>query len=172
MSEITEFETVLSTKIDTHEKGILDSNLKKIKEKCTYPTKEKCINCNDKNMCMLKLFTTYEGYRPGPHHGHEFGDINFKVTYKNKQFEFVGIAKSSCNLTRSSKEAREMIQQMLVASQDRQRIGIIGAICPTKFDEQLEKDIEYLAKCTQSKIVILDDLFMEKQLKYYNISNK
>ncbi len=172
LSEIKEFEAILSTEIDTHEKEILDSNLKKIKEKCTYPTKEKCINCDDKNMCILKLFTTYEGYRPGPHHGHEFGDINFKVTYKNKQFEFVGIAKSSCNLTRSSKEAREMIQQMLVASQDRQRIGIIGAICPIKFDEQLEKDIEYLAKCTQSKIVILDDLFMEKQLKYYNIRNK
>ena len=88
-----------------------------------------------------------------------------------KMMQFVGIAKSNCNLTRSSKEAREMLQQILVASQDKQRIGIIGAICPTKFDEQLEKDIEYLAKCTQSKIVILDDIFMEKQLKNYNTIN-
>ena len=61
-----------------------------------------------------------------------------------KMMQFVGIAKSNCNLTRSSKEAREMLQQILVVSQDKQRIGIIGAICPTKFDEQLEKDIEYL----------------------------
>ena len=53
-----------------------------------------------------------------------------------------------------------MLQQILVASQDKQRIGIIGAICPAKFDEQLEKDIEYLSKCTKSKIVILDDIFM------------
>ena len=64
-----------------------------------------------------------------------------------------------------------MLQQILVASQDKQRIGIIGAICPAKFDEQLEKDIEYLAKCTQSKIAILDDIFMEKQLKNYNTIN-
>ena len=30
-----------------------------------------------------------------------------------------------------------------------------------------EKDLEYIAKCTQSKIVILDDNFMIRQLKYY-----
>lgn len=41
-----------------------------------------------------------------------------------------------------------MLQQILVASQDKQRIGIIGAICPAKFDEQLEKDIEYKYQLT------------------------
>ena len=171
-SEIKEFNDIVKTTIEISEKESLCAKLKRIKEKCSTSTKENCINCDSSNICILKLFTTYEGYRPGPHHGHEFGDINFKVTYKNEQFEFVGIAKSNCNLTRSSKEAREMLQQILVASQDKHRIGIIGAICPAKFDEQLVKDIEYLAKCTQSKIIILDDIFMEKQLKYYNISNE
>ncbi|MBO6233640.1 MAG: hypothetical protein J6N78_06295, partial [Clostridia bacterium] len=132
--------------------------------------KETCNNCNDSNMCLLKLFTTYNGYRPSPHHGHEFGDVTFKVTHKNEQFQFVGIAKSYCNLTRSCNSAREMLQQILVASQDK-RIGIIGAICPVKFDDQLINDIEYLAKCTESKIVILDDVFMEKQFKNYNMKN-
>ena len=172
IEDIKEFNEVAKIIIDKTEKKELCTKLKKINEKCTKSTKENCINCDDTNMCILKLFTTFEGYRPGPHHGHEFGDVNFKVSYNNEKVEFVGIAKSSCNLTRSCKEAREMLQQILVASQDKQRIGIIGAICPAKFDEQLERDIEYLAKCTQSKIVILDDIFMEKQLKNYNMSNK
>ena len=171
VEDIKEFEEVSRIVIDKTEKEKLYKKLKKINEKCTTSTKENCNNCDNTKMCILKLFTTFEGYRPGPHHGHEFGDINFKVTYKNEKIEFVGIAKSNCNLTRSCKEAREMLQQILVASQDKQRIGIIGAICPAKFDEQLEKDIEYLAKCTQSKIVILDDIFMEKQLKNYNTIN-
>ena len=171
VEDIKEFEEVSRIVIDKTEKEKLYKKLKRINEKCTTSTKENCNNCDNTKMCILKLFTTFEGYRPGPHHGHEFGDINFKVTYKNEKIEFVGIAKSNCNLTRSCKEAREMLQQILVASQDKQRIGIIGAICPAKFDEQLEKDIEYLAKCTQSKILILDDIFMEKQLKNYNTIN-
>lgn len=171
VEDIKEFEEVSRIVIDRTEKEKLYKKLKRINEKCTTSTKENCNNCDNTKMCILKLFTTFEGYRPGPHHGHEFGDINFKVTYKNEKIEFVGIAKSNCNLTRSCKEAREMLQQILVASQDKQRIGIIGVICPAKFDEQLEKDIEYLAKCTQSKIVILDDIFMEKQLKNYNTIN-
>lgn len=173
-SEIKEFDDVLKTVVDTKEKDELRKCLKNVKEKCLEPTKEKCNNCeyNKKNMCILKLFTTYEGYRPEPHHGHEFGDINFKVNYKNEELQFVGIAKSSCNLTRASKEAREMIQQILIATQDSHRIGIIGAICPTKFDTQFERDIEYIAKCTESKIVILDDIFMMRELKYYNTINE
>ena len=167
VEDVKEFEKVSKIIIDKKEKEKLYKELKQIREKCTTPTKENCNNCDNDNICLLKIFTTFEGYRPGPHHGHEFGDVNFKVTYKNERLEFVGIAKSSCNLTRACQAAREMLQQILVASQDRERIGIIGAICPAKFDEQLERDIEYLARCTQSKIVILDDIFMEKQLKNY-----
>ena len=59
-----------------------------------------------------------------------------------------------------------MIQQILSSTQDK-RIELIGAICPARFDTQLEKDLEYIAKCTRSKIVILDDQFMIKQLKHY-----
>lgn len=170
VEEINELNEVSKMVLDKDEREKLNKKMKKIKEKCTFPKKEDCNNCYDVDMCLLKLFTTYKGYRPGPHHGHEFGDVTFKATYKNEQFQFVGIAKSYCNLTRSCKSAREMLQQILVASQDK-RVGIIGAICPARFDDQLISDIEYLAKCTQSKIVILDDVFMEKQLKNYNMKN-
>ena len=114
------------------------------------------------------MFSTYEGYRPSPHHGHEFGDLDFKVEFEKKKYQFVGIVKSSCNLTHASPQGREMIQQIISASQDR-RIEIIGAVCPTRFDTQFEKDLDYIAKCTHSKIVILDDVFMMKQFKYYDI---
>ena len=63
-----------------------------------------------------------------------------------------------------------MIQQILSATQDK-RVEIIGAVCPARFDTQLEKDLEYIAKCTQSKIIILDDVFMMKQLKLYKNKN-
>ena len=88
------------------------------------------------------------------------------MNYNGKEYQFVGIAKSNCNLTLASIEGREMIQQILTATRDK-RVEIIGAICPTRFDTQLKKELEYLAKCTQSKIVILDDTFMIKQLKKY-----
>ena len=157
---------------EDNEKDDLQKRLKTIKEKCKESTKDNCNFCkkNSDKCCILQLFSTYEGYRPGPHHGHEFGDLDFKVTYKGKEYQFVGIAKSSCNLTHASKEGREMIQQILSATQDK-RVEIIGAVCPARFDNQLEKDLEYIAKCTQSKIIILDDVFMMKQLKLYKNKN-
>lgn len=166
--DIKEFAEICNLKIKDDEKLNLQNRLKGIKEKCKESTKENCNNCNKSSdkCCILQLFTTYEGYRPGPHQGHEFGDVDFKVNYDGKEHQFVGIAKSYCNLTLGSSEGRAMIQQILTATRDK-RVEIIGAICPTKFDTQLEKELEYLAKCTQSKIVILDDTFMIKQLKNY-----
>ena len=68
----------------------------------------------------------------------KFGDWDFKVTYKGKEYQFIGIAKSSCNLTHASKEGREMIQQILSATQDK-RVEIIGAVCPARFDTHNSK---------------------------------
>lgn len=166
--DIKEFAVVCNLKIKDDEKQDLQKRLKTIKEKCRESTKDNCNNCTKSSdkCCILQLFTTYDGYRARTHHGHEFGDIDFKVNYNGKEYQFVGIAKSNCNLTLASIEGREMIQQILTATRDK-RVEIIGAICPTRFDTQLKKELEYLAKCTQSKIVILDDTFMIKQLKKY-----
>ncbi|MDO4391880.1 MAG: hypothetical protein Q4C11_02100 [Clostridium sp.] len=171
-TEIEEFNEVLKIVVDDNEKDDLQKRLKTIKEKCKESTKDNCNFCkkSSEECCILQLFSTYEGYRPGPHQGHEFGDLDFKVTYKGIEYQFVGIVKSSCNLTHASKEGRGMIQQILSATQDK-RVEIIGAVCPVRFDTQLEKDLEYIAKCTQSKIIILDDVFMMKQLKLYKNEN-
>lgn len=169
LMEIKEFKAICEIQINQQESEKLNKQIKKIKEKCLTPTKEKCNMCNKQSddICLLKLFTLFNGYRPGPHHGHEFGDVNFKIEYQNDILEFVGIAKSACNLTLSSKESREMIQQILWTTHDKERVDIIGAICPARFDTQLEKELEYIAKCTKSKILIMDDLFMQKLLKVY-----
>lgn len=168
INEIAEFNEVSKIIIDKQDTERINERLKSIKENCLISSKEFCNVCNRNinECCILQLFTTYNGYRAGPHHGHEFGDINFKVTLREKKYEFVGVVKSYCNLTHASKAGREMIQQILSSTQDK-RIELIGAICPARFDTQLEKDLEYIAKCTRSKIVILDDQFMIKQLKHY-----
>lgn len=120
--------------------------------------------------CIMKLFINYDNYRPSPHQAQEFGDVNFKVTNLNGEIlQFVGIAKSPTKgdvLNLSEHESREMLQQILTMSHDK-RVDIIGAICPMKFHDQLIKEIEYLSKITQTKIIILDDRFMVKQLKKY-----
>lgn len=174
ITEIKELNEVYQINVNDEERDAISKRLKKMKEKCTYSTKEMCNTCNKSSSecCILQLFTTYDGYRPGPHHGHEFGDVNFKIEYCGKENELVGIIKSYCtSLTHACTPAREMMQQIISATQDK-RVEIIAAICPSRFDTQLEKDIEYIAKCTHSKIIILDDRFMIKQLKYYEDKNK
>ena len=117
----------------------------------------------------MKLFVGFGDYRPTPHQSQEFGDVNFEITYEDgKKYNFVGIAKSRTKtgiLNLSSKESREMIQQIITMSRDK-RIDIIGAICPAKFHDQLKQDLRYIASMFQIKIVILDDIFMCKLLKY------
>ena len=117
----------------------------------------------------MKLFIGFGDYRPTPHQGQEFGDVNFEITYENgEKYNFVGIAKSRTStgiLNLASKESREMIQQIITMSRDK-RVDVIGAICPAKFHDQLKQELRYIANITKIKIVILDDIFMCKLLKY------
>lgn len=144
----------------------------KIKEKCKKCSNDECSICiNNTNLCIMKLFIGFGNYRPSPHQGQEFGDVNFKITYEGKEYNFVGIAKSkpkSGILNLSDQASREMIQQILMMSRDK-RVDVIGAICPAKFHDQLIQELYYLARITQVKIIILDDIFMSKLLTYRNI---
>lgn len=172
IDDIQEFKKINDINLSITEKEKLMNEFKNvIKEKCRKSNNENCIKCMDEDKeCIMKLFINYDNYRPSPHQAQEFGDVNFKVTNLNGEIlQFVGIAKSSTKgdvLNLSDHEAREMLQQILTMSHDK-RIDIIGAICPMKFHDQLIKEIEYLSKITQTKIVILDDRFMVKQLKKY-----
>lgn len=166
--DIEEFKEII--KINNLDYSSLIEQFKNIKEKCRKSNNTNCAYCNDKqDKCLMKMFNIFDGNRPSPHQGHEFGDVNFKITYKNgEQYNLVGIIKSAPSsgvLNLSSSPSREMIQQILTMCSDK-RVGIIAAICPARFDDQLKQNLNYLANVTHTKIIILDDIFMCKLLVY------
>lgn len=148
-----------------------------IKEKCKKTSNKDCNKCllSDRNSCIMKIFTVYDGFRPSPHHGQEFGDINFEVTYKQQTLELVGIAKSrnkdSEVLNLSDSSARELIQQFLSMTHDK-RVGIISAVCPMRFHEQLVQELKYVSRLSGAKMTIFDDIFMTKLLDCFIEKNK
>ena len=174
-SAIPELKAVDEIIIDADEYRSTLDTLRGIKEKCNNPTNLKCNSCglSNKSICIMKLFMTNPMYRPSPHQGGEFGDISFSVTLNGYSQELVGIAKSAIKgkdvLTRSESSGRDMIQQVFSATHDA-RIGIVASICPMRFHDQLVEDLRYLAILTGKPIVILDEMFMIKQLKAYNTS--
>lgn len=166
--DIEEFQKILDVDITDFTKII--EQFKNIKEKCKKSNNTNCAYCNEKqNKCLMKMFDIFDGNRPSPHQGHEFGDVSFKITYKNgDQYNLVGIIKSAPNsgiLNLSSSPSREMIQQIFTMCSDK-RAGIIAAICPARFDDQLKQSLNYIANVTSTKIIILDDIFMCKLLVY------
>lgn len=166
--DVEEFNEILN--INNLDYSSLIDQFKNIKEKCKMSSNQNCAYClENKTKCLMKMFSIFEGYRPSPHHGHEFGDVNFKITYKNGEINnLVGIIKSSPQskvLNLHSTASREMIQQIITMCRDR-RVNVIAAICPARFDDQLIQDLNYIAKVTATKIIILDDIFMCKLLAY------
>ena len=172
VSDIPELKAVMDIKIAESEYEELRGSSVAMKEKCRTCTNENCNACDDsaKRSCIMKIFTTFPGYRPSPHQANEFGDVSFTVTHNQSKVQLVGIAKSSTGndtLTLSESSAREMLQQVLTATHDA-RVGIIGAICATRFHDQLTEELRYIAALTGKPIVILDDSYMIRQLKAFN----
>jgi len=171
VDSIPELKTVSSTIINESEYEVLLSQLKNVREKCRKTTNKHCSTCtlNDERVCIMKIFTTFPTYRPSPHQALEFGDVNFSVTLDGESYELVGVAKSATKgevLNLSESAARDMLQQILSFTHDA-RIGIIAAICPMHFHDQLVEELRYIAKLTSKPIVILDDRFMVQQYKAY-----
>lgn len=59
-----------------------------------------------------------------------------------------------------------MIQQIITASHDA-RIGVIGALCPMRFHDQLVAELRYLSMLLKKRIVIMDERYMIHQLNHY-----
>lgn len=171
--DIKELQDVTSIAIHKDEYDKLISEYDKIKEKCKSADNYKCNRCllSDNDICIMKLFSNYKGYRPSPHQSMEFGDVNFNVTIQGEEFELVGIAKSRIRkqevLNLSDAASKDMLQQFLSKTHDR-RAGIIAVICPMRFHDQLKQELIYISKLTGTKFTILDDEFMVRQLKYYS----
>jgi len=177
-SDISEFVAICEHTLTNPIKE-LDLVFKNLKEKCAYPTNEKCANCKDTKYtsaseigCILKLFEGFEGFVPQPHQGHEFGDVSMLLKYQGKNMTFQGMAKSvpagkaSPKITKSSDLGREIIQQVLSAFHDN-RTDIIGVIYPNLIDDQLKYFLYHYAKLSNKRLVILDRNFMLKLLDRY-----
>lgn len=177
-SEISEFSTICERSL-AKPVNELESIYKTLKEKCSYPTNDKCANCKstvcksvDDIGCILKLFETFEGFVPQPHQGHEFGDVSMLLKYQGRNMTFQGIAKSvpsgrtAPKITKSSDLGREIIQQTLSAFHD-DRIDIVGVIYPNLIDDQLKYFLYHYAKLSNRRLVILDRDFMLKLLDWY-----
>lgn len=168
--EIPELKQVLDIELSKEEYEEIHKNLTKIKEKCRTSNNDNCNKCllSHERSCLMKVFATHHSYRPSPHNGDEFGDVSFPVTIDGHTVTLVGVIKSAlaknANLTRSSAPAREMFQQIFSMCQD-SRVGLIAAICPSRFQDQFYEDLQYLSKLTQKPVVVLDDFYMCKQYK-------
>lgn len=173
IADIKELVPINEITLDLSERDMLLEEYKKIKEKCRSHNNEACNRCKyEKKKCIMRLFIPFD-FRPSPHQNSEFGDVNFQVTYNGEKQRLVGIAKSKTGetLSVSTKEAREMLQQVLRMTHDR-RAEIIAPICPMRFHPQLASELEYIAKLTGRKMVIFDDEFMVRLLKYNDRLNK
>lgn len=177
VTDIPELKIVHDIELSEGEYDVLHRSLAGIKEKCRAAKNETCNKCTlgKSRECLMKIFTTYQRYRPSPHNGDEFADVSFPVTVNGKELTLVGVMKSAIpskgNLTRSSKPAREMLQQIFMMCQDG-RAGLIAAICPSRFQDQFQADLQYLSRLTGKPIVVLDDIYMCKQLKAFRNDRK
>lgn len=172
IADIPELKQVLDIELSEAEYDQLHVELSKIKEKCRASKNDNCNKCtlSTNHQCLMKLFTTYQSYRPSPHNGDEFADVSFPVTVDNHTITLVGVIKSAlannANLTRSSSPAREMLQQIFLMTQDT-RVGLIAAICPSHFQDQFKQDLDYMSRLTNKPIIIMDDLYMCRQFKAF-----
>lgn len=172
LKDIKELNEIASIEINETDYDDFLKDLKGLNEKCRSSYNKDCNRCHlsNKNCCIMKLFCTYPSYRPSPHNASEFGDVHFPITLNGKTVELVGVAKSAISkketLTSSENAAREMLQQILTITHDK-RVGAIAAICPMRFHDQLQQEIAYISKITGTPILIMDDMFMARQLSYF-----
>jgi len=175
--DIPELKSVIDLDITDGNRESLLEQSKLIKENCRRSvTNSDCNTCDSvaQRCCMMKLFTTFPGYRPSPHQASEFGDVSFSVTLNGIQRRLVGIAKSATGkdtLSLSDQPAREMLQQVLTATHDA-RIGVIAVICPMRFHDQFVEELRYIADLTRKPLVVLDDQYMVYQVLAYQEMQK
>lgn len=170
--EADELKKICDVEISADERDVLIERFRAIKEKCRKHGNKWCNQCNyTDQVCIMKLFSIFD-FRPSPHQNSEFGDVNFQIKMGGEKLRIVGIAKSKVGkqdtLTVSTAIGREMIQQVLSMSHD-ERVDIIAPICPMRFHPQLVAEIEYIARKTGKKAMVIDDEFMIRLLKYHDM---
>ncbi|MFE4115786.1 hypothetical protein [Priestia sp. YIM B13448] len=160
VSELEQFKVIWNRELSDSRKEKLEGILQVIKEKCSKHSNEACIACqNEKSLlCIMKPFITFTDHELHPHHGHEFGDVSFKINIPQINLNdavFVGMAKSyeKAIVFASKPLGREMIQQFVAKCQDT-RTHVLGLICAARLDQGLMAMCEDLARKYNKKIVM------------------
>ena len=173
-SDIADFADIANREIKNPIQS-LKNILNSLQEKCTpHPTNDQCSNCKytanmsfENNVCILRLFESFEGYTPAPHQGHEFGDVSMLINLHGQNVTFVGVAKKvdsrNSKITKSSQVGREIIQQVIDAFNEN-RAEVVGVIYPDIISDQLKHLLYHQAKIQNKKLVILDHDFMLRLL--------
>jgi hypothetical protein len=179
VSELEQFETLWNRDISDGRKAKLEEILKSIKEKCSKHSNEACIACQAEKsiLCIMKPFVTFTDHELHPHHGHEFGDVSFRLQIPHINLTdavFVGMAKSYEDgiIFASKSLGREMIQQFVSKCQDA-RPHVLGLICAARLDQGLVAMCEDLARRYGKKVVMwqFDELLkvLDYAIDHYGI---
>jgi hypothetical protein len=160
VSELEQFKMIWEREISKSRKQKLEEILKILKEKCSKHSTEACIACQAEKsiLCIMKPFITFTDHELHPHHGHEFGDVSFKIQIPQINLtdgRFVGMAKRyEDGIVFASKPlGREMIQQFVAKCQDT-KPHVLGLICAARLDQGLIAMCEDLARRYNKKVVM------------------
>ena len=140
---------------------------------CSYENILKCIR-DDKMVCLPKVFyTILPNFRPQPHKGMEYGDVNAEVRVGNKAYDLKGIIKKNSRnkkgrntitddekimapLLSSAKEGEEIFRQFIEQGMVDNRCQIIAIIAPQYIDNGFKASLRYLAKLSGKKIIFIE----------------
>lgn len=172
VSELEQFKMIWDRELTEARKVQLEEILKIIKEKCSKHSTEACMACQSEKsiLCIMKPFVTFTNHELHPHHGHEYGDVSFKINIPQINLNesiFVGMAKSyEKGIVFASKPlGREMIQQFVSGCLDTTK-DVLGLICAAQLDQGLVAMCENLARRYHKSVVMWQFEELLKVLDY------
>lgn len=162
LQDLDEYQTLLAHAPTEQDSASLLPVIAQYKEKCSEQTTENCAGCVKKRVqphCYLRLLGLFDStYTPHPHHGHEFGDYQRQVTYKNKKQQLVVMIKSSDTVRtlRMRQDVGRDIHSQCASYLDDAKIDIIGIMIPRPLEESFKANLRMRAQAAGKKLIFID----------------
>jgi len=163
---------------DSGEYKELRIEIRNLKEKCqpaiSIELCQSCVENREERLCLMKLFhNCIAEYTPQPHHGNEFGDVNFPTELFGRETYFRGLLKKyeSGEISIRHSLGRDILTQVI--TQDaRDRIDTaLAIVTATKLSPQLETELERQVRYYQGKVSIVKEQQLMRVLKKYKQDN-
>ncbi|MHA1195334.1 MAG: hypothetical protein ACTSRH_02420 [Promethearchaeota archaeon] len=158
-------------------------NIKDVLEKCSN-SKRKCRNChlkdNEKDLCLLRIFSKYSNGQAHPHTGTEFGDFEFPQKFSTGLENIIGIAKSYRKPSEKNaekifdtdfdkltfKKNDNLFEQFFQLCME-ETVRFIMIVSGRIIDSSLKNAIYEIAKMKQKKVVIIEPKDLIPIFSYY-----